>query len=492
MSKNMPNAGDFMEHTIEYYKEEIRKPVIPELEVTSLADYINFTVAAKESYRRALFRGQADKEWEIESSAYRALKANFKVPTQKMMRDYHTDLIREFRQLGENIEYKGVSLIAHLQHNGAKTFLLDYTKNPLVALWFACISEKEKDAGVYMAKTGVGTDEWIPLDGDIEIADLFAKKDITYQYEPAKINRRIICQQSVFLVSLSGKIEKSKHITVVIPKKHKDEILSQLSAVGISRSVLFPDFYGLVEWFSIEWFSFNKEAEKEDYDKLMSSGAKYTDQFKFEEAVTVFEEAAGLAQSLFGENSAETAASYGSLGNVYDDQGKYDQALEWFEKALAIREKVLGKEHPDTASTYNNIALVYDDQGKYDQALEWFEKALAIAEKVLGKEHPDTASTYNNIASVYYRQGEYDKALEWFEKALAIFEKTLGKEHPDTATTYNNVASVYDNQGKYDQALEWYEKALNIYEKVLGKNHPSTVLTRENMERTIKKMDGAP
>jgi tetratricopeptide (TPR) repeat protein len=372
-------------------------------------------------------------------------------------------------------------MLAHLQHSGAKTCLVDYTLNPLIALWFACTGEVGKDGCVYFIERNNPDNKLIPIDGNKEVKDLF-NVDSIYVFSPPNINRRIISQQSVFLISPQGIIDKSKHKIIKIDKDKKKSILDELALVGISRKTLFPDFNGF-----IEWFSFDNEADKEIYNKIVDEAQKYFLQGDYKKAINTFTEALNLGKNLFRADSTDLAFLYNYLGKVYDYKGEYDEALKWSQKALTIREKTLGLEHPDTAATYNNLGDIYNDKGEHDKALEWHQKALSICEKMLGKNHLDTAAAYNKIGNAYADRGEYDKALEWYQKALAIREKVLGKEHPDTAMSYNNIGAVYDSQGDYAKALEYFQKALAIREKVLGKEHPLTQTVLKNMEVAYNK-----
>lgn len=125
-----------MERNLDYYKSILKFTTTSEMEVTSLVDYINAIMAINSFYRKVLFRGQANKSWEIESSAYRALNKSAQPPTQKLLSDYHISLLREVDNLEDVEKHKGITMLAHLQHNGAKTNLIDYSLNPLVCLHF--------------------------------------------------------------------------------------------------------------------------------------------------------------------------------------------------------------------------------------------------------------------------------------------------------------------------------------------------------------------
>ena len=468
-----------MEKNIHHYEGILKANPTKELEVSSLCEYINAITAINNIYSRMLYRGQPDESWDIVSSAYREIKKSTENPTQKMLEDYHLKLIEEVAKLHDvdsKIDgHSDINKLAHLQHSGAKTNLIDYTLNPLVSLWFACTSHNDKNGAVYCIENSFILNGIAPIENNKTVEDLFNQPNNIKFFQPPNVNRRIISQQGVFLFSKGGIIEKHKHMVITIPKEQKEELLSQLRLMGISRKSLFPDFYGF-----LEWFSYGTEPQ-EIYEDTFREAEKYYSEYKYDDAIKLFEEVLKLGEDLFEESSVEIPRIYDYIAGSYNGKGNYQNALEWYRKALIIREEVLDAEHPDIATSYNNIALVYANQGDYPKALEWHQNALTIREKVLGLEHPDIATSYNNIALVYANQGDYPKALELYQKSLVIYEKVLGLEHPFTATGYNNIALVYVNQGDYPKALEWHQKSLDIREKVLGLEHPDTATSYNNI-----------
>ncbi len=98
-----------------------------------------------------LFRGHADKDYEILPSLGRERKS-----------DYAMTIFNEERNMIEMAKYKmpnvfrhdmqPLELLALLQHYGIPTRLLDVTENALVALYFACCSQPDKDGEVIVFK----------------------------------------------------------------------------------------------------------------------------------------------------------------------------------------------------------------------------------------------------------------------------------------------------------------------------------------------------
>ena len=97
------------------------------------------------------WRGQADASWPVHSSAYRRLKNQSRAwlldddaVLESAMREYEKRLLNVARLAGhghaDGRKLTDLELLAKLQHQGAATRLVDFTRNAFVALWFACRS----------------------------------------------------------------------------------------------------------------------------------------------------------------------------------------------------------------------------------------------------------------------------------------------------------------------------------------------------------------
>ncbi|HER23564.1 MAG TPA: tetratricopeptide repeat protein [Candidatus Atribacteria bacterium] len=234
--------------------------------------------------------------------------------------------------------------------------------------------------------------------------------------------------------------------------------------------------------------------------KSFLSGQKYEKEFKFEEAIKVYEKCLydlsipeedkigfnilvgncyyflsklNQAEKYFKESlnilkRAENkitqlpakSAALGNIGNIYHNLGKPDEALAYYQQALEINQK-LGYEQ-GAAHNLNNIGTLYNELGKQDEALRCQEEALEISKKF--KDEPAIANSLTNMGIVYTDSGKPEEALKLFQEALEIYEKNKFQE--GIANVFNNIGLAHSNLKETDQALDHYQKSLKINKKI--------------------------
>ena len=155
-----------------------------------------------------LFRGLANADWEVESSAYRRIRNSEAMSSETLpaiaFQNYVYRLLDEASLQGFR-EHQGRSLtdlelLAELQHYGAATCLIDFTTSALIALWFAC-QEEERKIGKVIALATDSIDRF----SSIRYEDLnrpiseFLNQGKLWKWEPSGLNSRIVAQQSVFV-----------------------------------------------------------------------------------------------------------------------------------------------------------------------------------------------------------------------------------------------------------------------------------------------------
>ncbi|MBZ5492901.1 MAG: FRG domain-containing protein [Acidobacteriia bacterium] len=235
------------------------------------------------------FRGQRSAKWDLRPRIYR----------HEYAEALESEIRLEFEGHGLQLATTNLNRTKWewyflMQHYGAPTRLLDWTGNPLAALYFAIADEsikddvKNQDAAVWIFDpwrwnnlhfSGLsgpslpGWKETEPFLPDLEDAcnRERVRKRWPIAIEPPSIDRRLANQAARFLLfgkekdlvkamdRTKNEREKTPRLAYIVLAHEKlDSIRCELDDIGVNHRMLFPDLQGLGAHLSWEWKGFRK------------------------------------------------------------------------------------------------------------------------------------------------------------------------------------------------------------------------------------------
>lgn len=239
-------------------------------------------------YPHFIFRGHSDKAYEILPGVLRWKKSadGRSVESVYSMAEFNilNDFIGEASRFINNIAPDDfVAWLEISQHFGVPTRLLDFTENPLIALYFACVDKPEKDGVIWIIDEHSYNRKFHSINGmvradiskgtvnDIIFNEIIMPQNIgqnqfPWIYKPYYREERMNMQSSVFMLwghkinKLTDFLDSSDYMTfsppinnqthgiigrIEISKKIKQKVLQQLNLLGINEKFVYPGLDGI-------------------------------------------------------------------------------------------------------------------------------------------------------------------------------------------------------------------------------------------------------
>ena len=233
------------------YLKEDKSNSIKVYQITKIQEYIEL-VTWMSLDEHIAFRGQS-RQFPLIPSVGRNKDSKLWFSSEKTV-------LEEFKR--EALPYLGYTPVNDwqwmtvAQHNGLPTRLLDWTSNPLIALWFA-VYKPAHESLPGIVWTFIYDDKKI-ISNTIGQPCPFSIED-TFLYYPEHIFSYIQAQSGIFTIHHRQKsnsefvpFEKTKDADLLlrkieIPSEHFNTLKYKLFRLGVSASSLFPGLQGLVE-----------------------------------------------------------------------------------------------------------------------------------------------------------------------------------------------------------------------------------------------------
>ena len=385
-----------------------------------------------------LFRGVSKDTYPIEASVYRRLLEKERNKPNKLLK-INRELIDKARLLGhdqKNGHYlSDLELLAELQHFGAATCLIDFTRSAQIALWFACqqsstgetngkvVAVRSDDPAIFRTIT--------PKLVTKENIEYFFKEDEhrrypLYQWQPKQQNNRVIAQQSVFIFGGSEIVAAAE---CVILKGSKSEILVSLdNSASLTEASIYPDFDGFARLHAQ-----NKPYIEPNILGYLQRGFIAQMENKLDDAITYYSEVISLQP-----DPSMLAKAHAARASIYANKREYNLALSDFTKTI--------EEDPDEIIAYYGRGTIYGISGEHDLAVKDYTKALEL--------DPEFAQVYIQRGTAYVANGEIDLALKDYKRAMEL--------SPNDATAYVQRGIAYGRKGEIDMAIKDFTKAIDL------------------------------
>lgn len=266
--------------------------MITEISITKITDLMH---ELNQLPNHFVFRGQADAEWDLQSTLERILGEKWSAEKARKFEDRSLDEFKSKYHIysgTEHIPKSKLSWLSVMQHYGVPTRLIDFTTSPYIALYFALeaydpFSKKnlaifaidytslmEKSLQYIQSKDNKFQETRFSLHGKRdqvfdEVVDRYSY-DIAWITEPIEMNVRIDRQSGTFLIS--GNLEKTINSIISDPIYESTSIIKfnisyllyegiyvALRKMSINSKSIYGDLSGLAKSIKMELHAYTTD-----------------------------------------------------------------------------------------------------------------------------------------------------------------------------------------------------------------------------------------
>ena len=399
-----------------------------------------------------LFRGQANSEWRLESSADRRLR---EVSLQDSIEYVVTRLVNPARAEGYGYQdgrrLTDLELLAALQHHGAATCLIDFTSNFHIALWFAC-QDHHRDGAVFVVNRG-DVDFFETITGeraDLEIAKILADDGATdsaddaegglngprvFCWTPPTSEVRFVVQHSSVVFSRRG-IPARAYRKICVCSDHKRELLRSLRLYyGLKEQTVFRDFAGFARSQGVGGVAVDRRTATEWF----MIGRDYFQRRQYAVAIEHYDRAIDLMDP-------PNSAYYKQRGIAYWAERENELAIKDFSAAIKL--------DSDNHVYYGLRGKAYRSNRQYEASIRDYDRAIELS--------PRNSSYYHSRGNAKRSLKRFEEALDDYRKMSEVDESSRKNSLFAQAMVRRELGGTTSDRRQFEAALRDLDEALSI------------------------------
>ena len=350
-----------------------------------------------------IYRGEPECYTQVSSSLWRKLQLQSTFTLHDGVNfDYNEiqeSYLEDARQYRGDLYRDDFELASQLQHLGGSTNLIDFTKDCLVALFFACDGAHDKP-------------------GRVILFERAENKNSRYKIKaPQHPINRITAQKSIFVRSSQGFIEQDEIKTVCVKAEFKKSILIYLRKHhDIYAQTIYNDLQGYIKHQKNHHEAYSEYGRGQlSRRKTVMQVVSRNDKAVHDEHYHHYAHDAIKHYSNAIELYPDFIKAYLARAEVYFQIADFDKAIKDYTSVIEI--------DLDYASAYVGRGRAYSNKGCSDRAINDFNCAIEI--------NPDYAPAYVQRGCVYLEKGcdiwANALAIEDFSRAIKLGDNRARK-----------------------------------------------------------------
>ncbi len=170
----------------------------------------------------------------------------------------------------------------------------------------------------------------------------------------------------------------------------------------------------------------------------------------------------------FRNQTEEYAFTLEIMGNYYRFRYEEKQATDFMKTALAIRQSLFGEESEETAQSKHSISLLYMELRRLPRALIAVEEAVQLRRARWGEIHPKVSESLYLKAEVLLKNNQVVSSQAALEHALDINDRTIGNDYMQTAHCQSLLAQIYARQKNQRSFVLYFDNAHQVFCEYYG------------------------